>query len=396
MVSSINFKEIYIFLLIISAFISISIFEVFVVIGLLWLIFDFIKNRKFEGSLKIPITVFGITTVLSSALYFPKIISKAVEEGIFQFLYFFNMNITKKTISRIVTLFLSIGLLLIPLILYNYFNLGRTKAFWGGEFEVGQFYGMFSLISFFVSLYFFKKQNKRDGFIFLLISIVFFFILILSTKRSPILGFLVISYLTFFLLYKNNFFNKKIFWSLNAVLLIGIISGYTFLSMKDPRFQMLNKVITGQEEININSLNIIASSRVSFGIDGLRIIKNDIENGNYINLLIGHGVRAGLYLPHVTSPPGWERYESIFIISEFIEKGIIGLLAVLAVFYIGFKSFLSIKITNNHDVLALSLMIPLLIHLIGSIFTFFWDALLPMYLLLFKIGEVYFRNKSKT
>lgn len=99
-------------------------------------------------------------------------------------------------------------------------------------------------------------------------------------------------------------------------------------------------------------------------------------------------------MPHVYSPKNFVKYESIFILSEFIEKGLIGLLAILAIFFIAFKTFISIKIKTDFDLVAIGLFVPLLIHLVGSIFTFFWDALLPAYLLLFKIGEVYFKKEA--
>ena len=67
-------------------------------------------------------------------------------------------------------------------------------------------------------------------------------------------------------------------------------------------------------------------------------------------------------------------------------------MAVIGIFFLAFKRFITVKIKEPSDVVALGLFVPLLIHLVGSIFTFFWDALLPMYLLLFKIGENYFRK----
>jgi len=391
----ITLKEGYILFLIISAFLSISLFELLVVVGILWLVYDFIKNRKLEGGLKIPVFAFSTTTVLSTAIYFPKMISKAVEEGIFQILYFFKIEKDQKTIKKIIISFLIIGVVLIPIIVYNYITLGRTKPIWGGEFEVGQFYGMFTLISFFSGIYFIKQKRAKFAFILFSLSLVFFIILILSHKRSPLLGFLFISYLTFFLMYKNKLIHKFLFIGLNLLLSVALITGYIYLSKTDHRFEVFNDMIFGKKEINYENINRFSSGRIGIGLDGINVIKNDIKEGNILNLLIGHGVRSGLYLPHQYSPKNWAKYESIFIISEFIEKGLVGLIAVVAIFYMAFKTFLTIKIEESFDIIALGLFVPLLIHLVGSIFTFFWDALLPMYLLLFKIGEIYFKNKLK-
>jgi len=177
---------------------------------------------------------------------------------------------------------------------------------------------------------------------------------------------------------------------------IAIVSGYAYLSKTDERFKVLNSIILGKEKISYETLNRFSSGRIGIGLDGINIIKNDLKEGSFLNLLIGHGVRSAIYLPKHYSHAKLQRYESVFIISEFIEKGVIGLIAILAIFYLAFKTFLTARITDSFDILALGLFVPLLIHLIGSIFTFFWDALLPMYLLLFKIGEVYFRSKSET
>ncbi|RUM58690.1 MAG: hypothetical protein DSY60_01325 [Persephonella sp.] len=107
-------------------------------------------------------------------------------------------------------------------------------------------------------------------------------------------------------------------------------------------------------------------------------------------MLIGHGINSGSYLPHHYSPKGYGKYESIFLLSEFIEIGLIGVLAELLLIFIAFKEFLQIKITRYRDIYVVSLFIPLLIHLVGITFTFFWDALLPLYFLLYKIGEEHF------
>jgi len=229
--------------------------------------------------------------------------------------------------------------------------------------------------------------------IFAVLTVIFIIILILTHRRSPILGFFVVSYMTLFVLYRNNIVKRLYFWMVNGFIAVLMLMGYFYLSMNDIRFQMVNKVITGEKPLNFHILNRISSSRVGIGTDALNIIKNDIEKGNWINLLMGHGVRSGYYLPHQYSPKNRLKYESIFIISEFIEKGLIGLIAILAIFYYAFKTFLTVRITDSFDLFALGLFVPLLVHLVGSIFTFFWDALLPLYLLLFKIAEVYFDGK---
>jgi hypothetical protein len=127
-------------------------------------------------------------------------------------------------------------------------------------------------------------------------------------------------------------------------------------------------------------------------LDGIDIISKDFREGRWERLILGNGIRSGLYLPQKRSPKSWERYESIILVSEFIERGIVGLLAILSIYLIAFKKFLGLKLRKDIEVLYLVGFLPLLIHLIGSLFTFFWDALLPLYLVLYKIGELSFKE----
>jgi len=385
-------KEIYVYLLVLSAFVSISLFEVFVAVGVLWAVVDIVRYRKAEGRLKYPIFTYSFVSLFSTIIYAPKMVFKAVEEGLFQLLYFFSINAGRIFIKRLVFLLLSIGVFLTPLVFYNFFSTGETKPIWGGTFEVGQFYAMFAVISILVAVYFSRLQDKKRLYFFAVLAVLFVVILVLTHRRSPMVGFFVVSYLSLFVLYKNNLLKKGYFIVINVVLVVSVLGAYSYLSLTDYRFKTLNQVITGEKPVDFENLNKISSGRIRIGMDAVSIIKKDLQEGNWINLLIGHGVRSGYYLPHEFDRKKRPKYESVFLLSEFIEKGIIGLVAILAVFYLAFKTFLTAKIREPFDVVALGLFVPLLIHLVGSVFTFFWDALLPMYLLLFKVGEVYFRR----
>ncbi|WP_457636410.1 O-antigen ligase family protein [Persephonella sp.] len=385
-----DLKQTYLFLLVLSAFISISVFEIFVAVGLLWAFYEFLKNRRTEGVLKFPVLAFGSVSVLSTVLYAPKMITKSIEEGIFQFLYFLKVKADRDFVFRLIIFFIIIGILLLPVVFYKYYRFSQPTPVWGSTFETGQFYGMFAVMSAFLSFYFYSKKDKKF-ILFAFLTLLFFVVLVLTHRRSPLLGFMVAGYLSFVVLYLNGYMKKVLFWGANIFLSVLIVGSYFYLSKTDVRFQVLNDIVLGKKELNFNTLNTISNSRIRIGIDAVNIIKNDIKQGNWLNLLIGHGVRSGYYLPHEYSPKNWYKYESVFILSEFVEKGIVGLMAVIGIFFLAFKRFVTVKIKEPSDIVALGLFVPLLIHLIGSVFTFFWDALLPVYLLLFKIGENYFR-----
>ncbi|MCX8060613.1 MAG: hypothetical protein N3C13_05385, partial [Aquificaceae bacterium] len=118
---------------------------------------------------------------------------------------------------------------------------------------------------------------------------------------------------------------------------------------------------------------------------GIEVVRRDFREGNWLPLLIGHGVNSGYYL-EPKSPVGGV-YESVLLISELIEKGFIGLLFVLWLYWVYLRFLLRFKISERGDYLLLPLLLALGSHLAGAVFTFFWDALLPLYLIMFRLVE---------
>ncbi|HIQ49072.1 MAG TPA: O-antigen ligase domain-containing protein [Aquifex aeolicus] len=381
-----NIKYYLLIILALSSFVSISLFEGVVVLLLLISLYDLLKYKTFTGVLKEGISLYTFSTLFSTILYYPKRFAKAIEEGLFQFIYF--LKVEKETAEKFAQIYpkilLSFSLLLIPIVIYNYFKYGDTKPFWGGSFEVGFFYALFAITSF---LLFLKERGKKFSYIYLALFLLFIGIIFLTSRRSMILAFLVMFYILLFLLFKSNKLSKKMFISFNIVVFISFLSGYAYLSSKDVRFRTLNDVILGKKELNFQTLNKISSARLNLFLDGLEVIKEDIRERRFINLLIGHGIRAGEYLPHKYGFKAG-RYESIFIVSEFIERGFIGLIGILMIYFSYFKRIIFFRFIENEDLYKLILAVPLGLHLVQTVFTYFWDALLPMYLLLFKISEI--------
>jgi len=339
------------------------------------------------GSLRSGISLYTFSTLLSTAIYHKQKFIKALEEGLFQFIYF--LRIEKKIAERFLRIYPKIlfgfSILLAPIVIYNNFKHGETKAIWGGSFEVGFFFALFAITSFLL----FLEQGKRSKFFFIyLVSfLIFIGIIFLSNRRSMILAFLFMFYIILFLLFKSSKLSKRIFIGFNLIMLASFLSGYAYLSSKDIRFKTLNDVILGKKELNFQTLNTISSRRLELFFSGLEVIKEDIRERKLINLIIGHGVRSGKYLPHKYNFKT-ERYESIFIVSEFIEKGLIGLVGILMIYLSFFKKVILFRVKRDTDIYKIILVVPLGLHLFQTIFTYFWDALLPIYLLLFKIFEV--------
>lgn len=381
-----NIRYYLLIFLAIFSFVSISLFEGIVILLLLISLYDLLKHKTFTGILKKGISLYTFSTLFSTILYYPKRFTKAVEEGLFQFIYF--LKVEKETAEKFSQIYpkilLSFSILLVPIVLYNYFKYGDTKPIWGGSFEVGFFYALFTIISF---LLFLKERGKKISYIYLALFLLFIGIIFLTSRRSMILAFLIIFYIVLFLLFKSNKLSKKMFISFNIIVFLSFLSGYAYLSSKDARFKTFNDIILGKKELNLQTLNRISSARLTLLLDGLEVIKEDIRERRFINLLIGHGIRAGEYLPHKYGFKAG-RYESIFIVSEFIERGLIGLIGILMIYFSYFKKIILFRLRENQDFYKLILVIPLGLHLIQAVFTYFWDALLPMYLLLFKISEI--------
>lgn len=384
----------YAILLSIASIISISFYEGLVVGGIVYFLAK--RGFSFQGDLRIPVTGFILSTVIPTLLFFPKMFFKSLNEGLFQIIYFLKTENSEKTLSKLPFVFVFIGIVGLPVVLYNVAFREKVKLFWGGPFEVASFYTIFAFSSFILSFYFYCKEKRisNNVILYTILGIVYLSIVIYSARRSYLIGIPIVFILLSWVLMRNKILAIKHFLLGIILIMLGSVIAYSYLSTKDIRFQILNRILIGEENINPNTLNAISSARYNILLDGLEIIETDIKERRFLNLLIGHGIRSGLYLPHKRSPQDWQRYESIIFVSELIERGLIGLLSIIAIYFIAFKRFIEVKLEYPEDILLLFGFIPLLIHLIGAIFTFFWDALLPLFLLLFKLSEIAYQDKK--
>ena len=372
----------YILLLVLSLFISITLLEGLLILGLIALILSFFKEKKiYGGKLFVPILLFALPTLLSTFLFHFRKFIKAVEEGVFQLVYF--TKIEKKDADfltkTIPYLFLIGFFLLLPFEIYSLLKYKEPRPIWGGVFETGFFYTLFGI----TFLLFFIKERRYlflFGFSFSLL------IVILSYKRSMILAFIVMFFIVLFLLYRSKHLSRGVFLTFLSVFLVIGAGGYLYLSKIDHRFKTFNEVLLGKKKLNEETLNVILSGRYTLFKEGMEVIKEDIKEKRILQILIGHGVRAKEYLTP-RSPIVQPRYESFFLFSEFIERGIVGIIGIILIYIIYFKELLTFRIKENSDFFRLILLIPLGIHLIQTIFTYFWDAMLPVFFILFKVYE---------
>lgn len=367
-------------LLTLLAFVSITLFEAVLILMLLYYSFLCIKRREIpKGILMVPLLLYAIPTLLSTLIFAPNLMGKGIERSLFLFLYAAGSRVKADEgyLYRLNLLLILIGVALTPVILYKFITAGEPAPLWGGWFEVGTFYSLFSLSS--LSLFLKTRRLKHLMLFFFFISLVFF-----SSRRSVMLG-LGITLVLFFFLIRRLIRLRYMIALWVSFLLIGMSFSYLFVQ-RDVRFQVLYRVFVGDQELNQETLNTISSVRLNNLKAGIEVIKGDVQKVDLLPLLIGHGINPGERLD--VKPAIGSTYESVIFVSELIERGILGIVGILWIFFVYFSFLFRFKVK---EFLLLPFLLMPSVMFIGSLFTGFWDALLPLYLLYFRMVEKYGR-----
>ncbi len=358
---------------------SISLFEGLVIALMVYTFYLIAKGElRAYGRLFKPLLLHAFPTLLSTVLYTPNQIGKAIERSLFLLIYPLSgkEKLGYEFFKRFNQLLVFAGFLLIPVVLYKFYKDGLPAPVWGGVFEVGFLYTFFSISA--LAMFLFTKRK-----IYFILFLIFMCFVFLSMRRSAVMGLLFTMLLILYLL-RGMVSRKFMIATLSSIAFVSLIALGVFVQ-KDPRFYTITEVILGQKALNEETLNLISSIRWSIFKTGLEVIKRDLSEGNYIPLLIGHGINSGYYL-EPKSPVGGT-YESVFLLSEFIEKGLLGLLGILWLWWTYYSYMLKLKIEKKEDILLIPSLSFLSTLLIGSIFTMFWDAMLPWMLLVFRASE---------
>ncbi len=362
------------------SFFSITVYEGIIIIWLILALLYAIKRRKiFRGYFTLPILMFSIPQIISTALYNFKFVYKSLEQGIFSFIYFSTsfLKLTYRDLEKLNYIILAAGCVSYGFLIYNLIEKKEIVLARGGIIEVSLFSSIFAFVS--LSMYLYKKR-KIYLFLFLLFSLFVF----LPARRSYMIGYFLSICLILYLL--KHIINKKIFYSILSFSIVILLSSIIYFLNKDNRFKYMSEVLTGKKEINENVINVITSGRLHKFNKGIEKIKKSWEERNYIAFIFGHGIeKANPYL----APP----YESIFVLQEFIERGIIGLLGILLFFYRYFRLFFKFSVRREEDMLLIPFLIIPAINIGATIFNVFWNAMLPLYVIFLGIVE-YFYNKK--
>ncbi|RMH80476.1 MAG: hypothetical protein D6674_04420 [Acidobacteria bacterium] len=354
---------------------SISLFEAAVVLLIPFILYH---RAILKGKMVLPLILHFFTTTVSTLLYTPSQIGKAIERSLFLLVYPLGATIKlgEKDLYRYNLFLTLLGTAFLPVVLYNFYQTGQVRMLWGGWFEVGAFYTLFALSALSLTLY------KRH-LLYLLPFLIFSATVFLSMRRSAILG-LLFSFFAFLFIFRGRLPRAYTVLTLFSLTLITVIGVAVFLQI-DPRYKAVKEVVLDQRTLDRETMNTISSLRWQIAEAGIQVIKKDIKEGNWLPLLIGHGTNSGFYL-EPKSPVGGI-YESFILLSEFIEKGLMGVLAIAWICLSYFRFLLRFKFSENRDYLLMPLMLMLGAHLVGALFTFFWDAMLPLYLILFGVVE---------
>ncbi|MCX7738956.1 MAG: hypothetical protein N2Z80_06045 [Hydrogenothermaceae bacterium] len=383
-------EEYIIYGLIVSAFVSISVFESLTSILLLYTVYFSVKKSiNIRGKLLGGLSLYSLPTLISTSLYGS--VGKAVEQSVFPFLYLLKdrVKLGLDSFKKVNLILIGIGWILAPVALYKYQFLGEYGMLWGGPFEIGMWFSLFSIAS--LSMFILSSKYKETvKMIFYGSSFTVFTIFaLLSARRNSILGFFVTLVIMMFIY--RRLIPKKILTVIFSVVLVSGLIFSLYLVKRDVRFEVLYKVARGEVSLNDETANLIASGRWQLLNEGLEVIKKDIQNLNLFNLFVGHGVGCGNRL----KPKSFNGsdYESTIFISEFIVRGIFGLLGIFLMMFSYYRFIFSLKFSLVEDLLLAPSLLMLSCIFIGSIFSVFWDALLPLYLLMFGVSENYLKNR---
>ncbi len=361
------------YVLIVSMVLSITLYEGILIITLLLYFYKAVKEKSIKmGNLGLPLVLYALPTLLSTALYAFKDIGKGLERSVLPLLSYILGERFKVDFYKANKLLVVLGIFVLPVVVYKMNKFGMPAPIWGGVFEVGNLYILFAFASF--SLYLHTRKKR-----YLLLFFLFSFVVFLSFRRSAYLVFLI-SFLIVVWLYREKLGRKFLIFTFATVFsMLGIVTLY--LVNNDYRFQTLYQVLKGEKAFDEHTFNAISSERWNLFKEGIQVIKKDVEEGNFLALLIGHGIEPRKRLE---PNPVINQYESIFIVSELVEKGLIGTLGIIWIMISYYVSLLRCKIENP---LLLSFLLALNIQVVGGIFTFFWDAMLPTFLVMYKLAQ---------
>ncbi|MFN4306240.1 hypothetical protein [Sulfurihydrogenibium azorense] len=386
-------KENWLIVLFAAAYISISLFTALIVLFLVYEIFKIVKRQlTINGELKLSLFMIITPSLISTAVYGNlKEFTGVLSQTFFNISYFAKdmFNPTERLFYKVnltIVIFCTVEAVIT---VFNYYR-GLEQPIWGGVFEIGIVFSLGSLSAFVMFLL--EKDKLKKG-VYLILFLIFTFLVFYTGKRNPILGIFFSYVVLFVILLRFSHVGKKVLYALSGLFFVVVLAGTYVAFEKFPKYKILVEAVFTGKTLSEGELNEFSSARWEIGKKGLEVIRKDFENKNILPILIGHGYNAGARLDP-PSPVG-RSYESIFLISEFINIGLIGLLGLIFLMYKYFKFVLFTKLQSKDQIVALPFLVFPTYFLVGGIFSGIWDAILPLYFLMFGIAENYFKGQNR-
>jgi hypothetical protein len=386
-------KENWLIVLFAAAYISISLFTALIVLFLVYEIFKIVKRQlTINGELKLSLFMIITPSLISTAVYGNlKEFTGVLSQTFFNISYFAKdmFNPTERLFYKVnltIVIFCTVEAVIT---VFNYYR-GLEQPIWGGVFEIGIVFSLGSLSAFVMFLL--EKDKLKKG-VYLILFLIFTFLVFYTGKRNPILGIFFSYVVLFVILLRFSHVGKKVLYALSGLFFVVVLAGTYVAFEKFPKYKILLEAVFTGKTLSEGELNEFSSARWEIGKKGLEVIRKDFENKNILPILIGHGYNAGARLDP-PSPVG-RSYESIFLISEFINIGLIGLLGLIFLMYKYFKFVLFTKLQSKDQIVALPFLVFPTYFLVGGIFSGIWDAILPLYFLMFGIAENYFKGQNR-
>jgi len=358
----------------ISAFFSITVYEAFLVLAIISGVILLAVKRvnPLKGLFSIPL-IGHLSTITLSSILFLRVKEqwrRLLEQDFFSLSYFSVFALDREKVLRLVEFLLKLapllGLIVSIKVLYTYYTTNDVKAFWGGNFVIGNLLAL----PFFTSLYcFFKTERKLLKLIFLLLVTLFLYTSLLPVERSVILGFLL--GISIFLIALIRFYKLSIKWI--TLIIFVAISGISIAAYQHPKVKYWLQILEAQRPLD-QKLNSLSSQRIVIAKGALELIENATQSGDYIKLLIGWGY--GPQKQYNNLPRGLHfinEYESFVLLTEFINGGILNVFFLLW-FYI-VLIYLTLKVLRKRDKLYMEkivLVSTVWVNMGYHLFTLFW------------------------
>jgi len=392
--------RIYLPVLLIFFFVARPLYTGWICLGIVLSLILFVRARTLpQGSLILPLLLYSAGTLISVATKSPEYIEKGVVQATYPFLYLIApfLPFEKRDQERALKIFLAGAILTLPVIILRSWGKhleqpGYASGTWGGIFRTSIMYSFAFL--FILVLY----RSLRPKWVYLLylticLGVIFFF-----GKRSAILGFLFsLAFVSFSLLRLNlkQFFLSSVFISLIAVFLP--ILGHPDQMKRRIQFarDLVTHIRSGDREILDKRLDSLLSGRYLIFQKAIELTRRAWEENDYFSLFFGFGIDARKYFPSFKKNEFTDFFfESTFVVSEYIARGVLGVAGVLLLFWNAFRwiSFW-FKRRDEEEEYLLAFLIPVVYHFGYILFNYFWQIELPLYLLFFGLAEARIKKR---